>query len=81
MKSLCENLSKKIGKEMFDYYGNLSDASKMIVEGWLDEHKEELLNNTANLLFEYLKRTKAVKEIVSDAKKEIERLKDDCSSL
>ena len=44
-------------------------------------NKEELLNNTANLLYEYLKRTKAVKEIVSDAKKEIEGLKDGCLSL
>ena len=53
----------------------------MIIEEWLDKHKEELLNKTSELLYEYLKRTKVVKEIVSDAKKEIEELTDDCLSL
>ena len=81
MKSLSENLSKKIEKEMFDYYGNLSGVSKMITKEWLDEHKEELLDKTADALLEYLKRTKPVKEMVHDVKKEIEGLKDGCSSL
>ena len=53
----------------------------MIIKEWLDEHKEELLDKTAGTLLEYLKRTKAVKEMVYDVKKEIEGLKDDCSSL
>lgn len=66
---------------MFDRYGNLSDVSKMIMKEWLDKHKEELLYKTADALLEYLKRTKAVKEMVSDAKKEIEGLKDGCLSL
>ena len=70
MKSLSENLSNKIMKEMFDYYGNLSGVSKMITKEWLDEHKEELLDKTADALLEYLKRTKAVKEMVHDVKKE-----------
>ena len=81
MKSLSENLSKKIGKEVFNYYGNLSDVLKMIIKEWLDKHKEELLDKTADALLEYLKRTKAVKEMVRDVKKEIEGLKDGCSSL
>lgn len=81
MKSLSEKIGKKIEKEMFNYYGNLSGVSKMIIKEWLDEHKEELLDKTADALLEYLKRTKAVKEIVSDAKKEIEELKDGCLSL
>lgn len=81
MKSLSENLSNKIRKEMFDRYGNLSDVSKMIIKEWLDKHKEELLDKTADALLEYLKRTKAVKEMVYDVKKEIEGLKYDCSSL
>lgn len=81
MKSLSENLSNKIRKEMFDRYGNLLDVSKMIIKEWLDKHKEELLDKTADALLEYLKRTKAVKEMVYDVKKEIEGLKDDCSSL
>jgi hypothetical protein len=81
MKSLSENLSNKIRKEMFDRYGNLLDVSKMIIKEWLDKHKEELLDKTADVLLEYLKRTKAVKEMVYDVKKEIEGLKDDCSSL
>ncbi|HAU88320.1 MAG TPA: hypothetical protein DCW90_23450 [Lachnospiraceae bacterium] len=81
MQSLSENLSRKIEKEMFDYYGNLSGVSKMIAKEWLDEHKEELLSKTAELLLEYLKRTKAVKEMVSDVKKEVEELKDGCLSL
>lgn len=80
-KSLSENLSKKIGKEVFNYYGNLPDVSKMIMKEWLDKHKEELLDKTADALLEYLKRTKAVKEMVYDVKKEIEGLKDGCSSL
>ena len=61
MKSLSENLSNKIRKEMFDRYGNLLDVSKMIIKEWLDKHKEELLDKTADALLEYLKRTKAVK--------------------
>lgn len=81
MKSLSENLSGKIRKEMFDRYGNFSDVSKMITKEWLDEHKEELLDKTADALLEYLKRTKVVKEMVCDVKKEIEGLKDGCSSL
>lgn len=81
MKSLSENLSKKIEREMFDCYGNLSGASKMIIKEWLDKHKEELLDKTADALLEYLKRTKAVKEMVRDVKKGIEELKDDCLSL
>lgn len=81
MKSLSENLNRKIGKEMFDRYGNLSDVSKMIMKEWLDKHKEELLYKTADALLEYLKRTKAVKEMVSDVKKEMKGLKDDCLSL
>ena len=81
MKSLSEKLCGKIMKEMFDYYGNLSGVSKMITKEWLDEHKEELLDKTADALLEYLKRTKAVKEMVHDVKKEIEGLKDGCSSL
>ena len=81
MKSLSENLSRKIEEAMFTEYGSLSGVSKMITKEWIYEHKEELLNKTAELLYEYLKRTKAVKEIVSDAKKEIEELKDDCLSL
>lgn len=81
MKSLSEKIGKKIEKEMFDRYGNLSDVSKMIAKEWLDKHKEELLDKTADALLEYLKRTKAVKEMVSDVKKEIEGLKDGCSSL
>lgn len=72
MKSLSEKIDKKIEKEMFNYYGNLSDVSKMIIKEWLDEHKEELLDKTADALLEYLKRTKAVKEMVYDVKKEIE---------
>ena len=64
MKSLSENLSNKIRKEMFDRYGNLLDVSKMIIKEWLDKHKEELLDKTADALLEYLKRTKAVKEMV-----------------
>ena len=81
MKSLSENFSNKIRKEMFDRYGNLLDVSKMIIKEWLDKNKEELLDKTADALLEYLKRTKAVKEMVYDVKKEIEGLKDDCSSL
>ena len=42
----------------------------MITKEWLDEHKEELLDKTADALLEYLKRTKAVKEMVHDVKKE-----------
>ena len=53
----------------------------MIIKEWLDKQKEELLDKTADALLEYLKRTKAVKEMVYDVKKEIEGLKDDCSSL
>lgn len=81
MKSLSENLSNKIELEMFNCYGNLSGTSKMIMKEWLDNHKEELLGKTADVLLEYLKRTKAVKEMVYDVKKEIEGLKDGCSSL
>ena len=81
MKSLSEHLSNQIRKEMFDRYGNLSDVSKMIIKEWLDKHKEEFLDKTADALLEYLKRTKAVKEMVYDVKKEIEGLKDGCSSL
>lgn len=75
MKSLSENLSRKIEEAMFTEYGSLSGVSKMITKEWLDEHKEELLDKTADALLEYLKRTKAVKEMVYDVKKEIEGLK------
>lgn len=81
MKSLSENLSRKIEEAMFTEYGSLSGVSKMITKEWLDEHKEELLDKTADALLEYLKRTKTVKEMVYDVKKEIEELKDDCLSL
>ena len=79
--SMCKSLEKKLSDEIEDgvrkkffkkddYFGISSQASE-VMNSWLNEHKDEVIQETASMLVEKLWRTKAVKDMVKSVGEEV----------
>ena len=83
--SMCESLEKKLSKEIEDgvrknffkkndYYGNdIPSMAQWVMKVWLNEHKDEVIQETASMLVEKLWRTKAVKDMVKAVGEEVKQ--------
>lgn len=76
-KQIIDEITRDLKGEIFhvDYYNKskvngLSIGSIHILKGFLDEHKDEIIDAAGAQLCEYLKRTKSVKDVVARAVQE-----------
>ena len=86
--SMCKSLEKKLSNEVEDgvrknffkkddYWGNdIPSMASQVMKAWLNNHKDEVIQETASMLVEKLYRTKAVKDMVKAVGEEV---KDDGS--
>ena len=73
-KQIIKNIEQQVRNRLFEgYYGRnadersaLSDYSTRLVEGFLEKHKEEILEKAAVHLAEKLARSKAGKALLGD---------------
>lgn len=72
-KTITENIQKKIEQTIFvkDYYGRATKnrfngvAEDLLME-WMDQHKDEIIQQAAKLITDRIARTKAVKNAMND---------------
>lgn len=81
--SMCRSLEKKLANEVEDgvrknffkkddYWGNsIPSMAEHVMKDWLNEHKDEVIQETASMLVEKLYRTKAVKDMVKAVGEEV----------
>ena len=78
-KVIIADIKQEVMNKLFEsgyYRGNarsgdpLSDYSKQLIEGFLEKHKDEILDKTAKYLADKLVRTKAAKELLNGEKGE-----------
>ena len=86
--SMSKSLEKKLSNEVEDgvrknffkkddYWGNsIPDRASEVMKAWLEEHKDEVIQETASMLVDKLWKTKAVKDMVKAVGEEV---KDDGS--
>ncbi len=86
--SMCKSLEKKLSNEIEDsvrkkfFRGNdcwgndIPSQASAVMKVWLNDHKDEVIQETASMLVEKLWRTKAVKDMVKAVGEEV---KDDGS--
>lgn len=75
--SMCKSLEKKLADEVEDgvrknffkkddYWGNdIPSKASQVMKSWLNDHRDEVIQETASMLVEKLWRTKAVKDMVN----------------
>lgn len=83
--SMCKSLEKKLNDEIEngvrknffkkdDYWGNsIPDMASKVMKDWLNDHKDEVIQETASMLVEKLWRTKAVKDVVKAVGEEVKQ--------
>lgn len=83
INSMCKSLEKKLADEVEDgvrknffkkddYWGNSIPAeASRVMKDWLDDHKDEVIQEAASMLVEKLWRTKAVKDMVKAVGEEV----------
>ena len=55
-----------------DYWGNdIPSQASQVMKVWLNDHKDEVIQETASMLVEKLYRTKAVKDMVKAVGEEV----------
>ena len=81
--TMCKSLEKKLSDEIedgvrknffkkTDYYGNdIPSMAQWAMKVWLNDHKDEVIQETASMLVEKLLRTKAVKDMVKAVGEEV----------
>lgn len=81
--TMCKSLEKKLADEIEDgvrkqffkgndYWGNnIPSQASVVMRAWLDVHKDEVIQETASVLVEKLRRTKAVKDMVKAVGEEV----------
>ena len=81
--SMCKSLEKKLADEIEagvrknffkkdDYWGNSVPAmASEVMKSWLNENKDEVIQETASMLVEKLWKTKAVKDMVKAVGEEV----------
>ena len=73
-KTITDELKKKVEQQMFrcNFYGEptreLSNWTASLVESFLKDHKDEIIELAGKHLAEKLVRTKAVKEMIENLK-------------
>ena len=67
-KKLYEDMKGKLLNDGNYYRGQLTGQAEDIVTKWLDDHKDEIVTQTAILVAERISRRKAFKEKVGDVK-------------
>lgn len=68
VKKLYEDMKGKLLNDGNYYRGQLTGQAEDIVTKWLDDHKDEIIEQTAKLVAERISRRKAFKEKVGDVK-------------
>lgn len=68
VKKLYEDMKGKLLNDGYYQRGALTGAAEDIVTKWLDDHKDEIITQTATLVAEKISRRKAFKEKVGDVK-------------
>ena len=83
IKSMTKSLEKKLTDEIEDgvrknffkqndYWGNdIPSQASQVMKAWLNDHKDEVIQETASMLVEKLWRTKAVKDMVKAVGEEV----------
>ena len=81
--SMCKSLEKKLSnevedgvrKEFFkkdDYWGSsIPSQAGEVMNAWLKDHKDEVIQETASMLVEKLWKTKAVKDMIKSVGEEV----------
>ena len=67
-KKLYEDMKGKLLNDSYYNRGALTGTAEDIVTKWLDDHKDEIITQTATLVAEKISRRKAFKEKVGDVK-------------
>lgn len=74
-KKLSDEIEDGVRKNFFkknDYYGNdIPSMAQWAMKVWLNDHQDELIQETASMLVEKLWRTKAVKDMVKAVGEEV----------
>ena len=74
-KKLADEIEDGVRKKFFkkdDYYGNnITSMAEWVMKVWLNDHKDEVIQETASMLVEKLWRTKAVKDMVKAVGEEV----------
>ena len=65
-KKLYEDMKGKLLNDGYYQRGALTAAAEDIVTKWLDDHKDEIITQTATLVAEKISRRKAFKEKVGE---------------
>lgn len=68
VKKLYEDMKGKLINDGYYNRGQLTDQAENIVNKWLDDHKDEIIEQTAKLVADKISRRKAFKEKVGDVK-------------
>lgn len=77
VEQIEQQIKQDVVNKIFSCYGNsnadpkrspLSEFSKHIMIDVMDEHKDEIINRTAEILADKLCRTKAAKELINSVK-------------
>lgn len=67
-KKLTDEVEDGVRKNFFkqnDYWGNdIPSQASQVMKAWLNEHKDEVIQETASMLVEKLYRTKAIKDMI-----------------
>lgn len=81
--TMCKSLEKKLSNEIeegvrrdffkrTDYWGNnVPSQASQVMKVWLNDHQDEVIQETASMLVEKLWRTKAVKDMVKAVGEEV----------
>ena len=67
-KKLYEDMKGKLLSDRYYDCDKLTSQAEDIVTKWLDDHKDEIITQTATLVAEKISRRKAFKEKVGDVK-------------
>lgn len=70
LKEIKTMIADHIFENRYGKHVGLSGRSAKMVEEWLDQHKQEIIDKAAEHLADKLARTKAVREMVQELKQE-----------
>lgn len=68
VKKLYEDMKGKLINDGYYNRGQLTSQAEDVVTKWMNDHKDEIITQTANLVAEKISRRKAFKEKVGDVK-------------
>lgn len=68
VQKLYEDMKGKLLGDQYYNRGQLTSQAEDVVTKWMNDHKDEIITQTANLVAEKISRRKAFKEKVGDVK-------------